>query len=933
MKLKQLFENVEYELINGDVKGIDIKDIVYDSRKANEGTVFVCLCGAAADGHDFAEKAYEGGCRVFVVQKRIELPEDTTVLLVSDTRAALALISDNFFGHPSRDVKVVGITGTKGKTTTTFIIKTLLESCGVKAGLIGTTGASWGDRTASTVNTTPESYETQKILRRMADDGVEVCAMEVSSLGVKQHRVDGMKFFCGVFTNISPDHIGGAEHESYEEYCSFKKKFFEMCTTAVGCTDDENTADMISPVTGNKVLYGFGKSADFCGENLSPVREEKYLGVEFDLVRRGENEGRFRVSLPGRFSVQNALAALAVSDLLGVDLKAAGAALEKVSAPGRAQVAYMSKDYGIIIDYAHNGISLKSLVETIKDYNFKRIIALFGSVGDRAQLRREELGRTAAKLCDYSIITTDDPGFEDPEKICGEIAGFLTDENPDAKYEIIIDRREAVLHAMDMLQEGDILLLCGKGHEVAQKVRGEKVHYSEIETVREGLGFTFREETDFEAFDNFVEDHKGEYQQTSAWPRVKQAWKPYFYAGFCGDERVLTALVLERKLPLAGKLWYIPCGAVCDYKDENLQKAFSDFLMTEMKAHGAFCVIADPLIPLRIDGEEQECGVAAHNLFTKIGYELNTDLDSYTYKHPVQTMIPLKDEDGKLIPAETILKGCEKGVRYSVRVGASRGLFARRYTLEDIKKDPQILEDFMSVMGDTSDRNSFVNRDENYIRNLVETLSDYTDISLVYYDKADDKQLEEERLLRREEALKELVNAPEKKVRGLREEIDIIEKNSASYKQRLEETSDYPHNAKIAVAGGLTIRYGGTASCVFGGTLDLVRNNTRSSHFLNYFRIKESVAENMDFHDLGYVLCENPNPPTMENGTLGRMEPRENFKGIRDFKLSFGARYYEFIGEYILVGNRFKYWIYKEFMPKAKKLKMRLVKLLRKAKK
>lgn len=232
-----------------------------------------------------------------------------------------------------------------------------------------------------------------------------------------------------------------------------------------------------------------------------------------------------------------------------------------------------------------------------------------------------------------------------------------------------------------------------------------------------------------------------------------------------------------------------------------------------------------------------------HELFTNLGYNLNTDLDSYTYKHPVQTMISLKDDAGNEIPAETILKGCEKGVRYSVRVGAGRGLFSKKYSYDDLINDHQVLEDFMSVMGDTSDRNSFVNRDENYILNLVKNLKDYTDISIVYYDKALDKQLEADRRKRHDEIIEELKAAPQKKVKGLQEEASTLEKNTQSYNQRVEETSDYPDNAKIAVAGGLTIRYGGTASCVFGGTKNIVRNNTRSSHFLNYFRIEESVRE------------------------------------------------------------------------------------------
>lgn len=444
--------------------------------------------------------------------------------------------------------------------------------------------------------------------------------------------------------------------------------------------------------------------------------------------------------------------------------------------------------------------------------------------------------------------------------------------------------------------------------------------------------YSFKAETDKAAFDSFVIKNKGAYQQCSVWPEVKTAWNSYMYSGFDGYERVLTALVLERKLPAAGKLWYIPCGAVCDYKNKELVKEFSDFIKSEMKKYGAFCAILDPLIPLRIDGEECEEGVAVHDMLTGIGYELNTDLDSYTYKHPVQVMIPMKDDEGKQISPEKILKGCEKGVRYSVRVGTGRGLVSKRYTYEDVIKKPEIMEEFMSVMGDTSDRNSFVNRDDSYVTNLMDKLRDYTDITVVYYDKALDKKLNDERLERQKQAVLELKTAPVKKVRGLQDEIDVINKNDASFKQRMEETSDYPENARIAVAAGLTVRFGGVASCVFGGTRNIVRNNTRSSHYLNYLRICESDAESMDYHDLGYVLCDNPSPAIMPNGTLGECKPRENFVGINDFKMSFGAKYYEFIGEYILIGKGFRYWLYKELMPTAKKTKMKMVKALRKMK-
>ena len=428
--------------------------------------------------------------------------------------------------------------------------------------------------------------------------------------------------------------------------------------------------------------------------------------------------------------------------------------------------------------------------------------------------------------------------------------------------------------------------------------------------------YTFRTETDFERFDRFVEEHHGQYQQCSLWPKVKTAWAPHFYAGFDeAGERVLTCLVLERDLPVAGKLWYVPYGTVSDMTNEALQKEFATFIAAEMKAHKAFCTIIDPPVPLRIDGEQQEEGHAAHKLLTSIGYQLNTDLPSYTYKHPVQTLIPLRDENGELIPGKQLLKKCEKGVRYSVRVGESRGLECETYSFEDVQKDPA--------------RNDFVHRDNDYLMLLFGTLKDYTDIMIVYYDKAKDTQLQNARLAEREQKVAALETAPQKKIKGLKNDIDVIDKNTKSYNERMEETKDYPEDARIPVAGGLTIRYGGFANCVFGGTRNIVRNNTRSSHYMNYLRLLRSIDLGMDYHDLGYVLCDSPE--TMEpDGALGPLSPNEDFVGIRKFKLSFGAHYTEYIGEYILVGNSFRYWLYKELMPKAKKAKMTAVRLLKK---
>lgn len=275
--------------------------------------------------------------------------------------------------------------------------------------------------------------------------------------------------------------------------------------------------------------------------------------------------------------------------------------------------------------------------------------------------------------------------------------------------------------------------------------------------------YVFKEENDLKAFDEFVNEHKGSYLQCSRWPEVKEAWKSHFYSGFEGEKRVLTCLVLSRKLPAAGSVWYVPCGAVSDYTNETLQKEFADFLKSEMKNHKATCTIIDPLIPLRISGEPCEDGANAHKLLTNCGYRLNPKIETYTYKHPVQTYIPLRDDEGKLIPSDKILRGCEKGVRYSVRIGTQRGLDSATFFYDDVEKNPQILDDFMSVMHDTSGRNDFVERDADYCKNLMRVFKDESDITIVYYDKAKDTALQNERLTKREELVKALETAPQKK--------------------------------------------------------------------------------------------------------------------------------------------------------------------------
>lgn len=493
MILEQLLYGLSATKASGPDSALstDITDVVYDSRKAVAGTLFVCMVGAETDGHKYARRAYDAGCRVFVLEEGHEemaglgdLP-DAFIIVTENTRIALAKLSDTFFGHPSGDLKVIGITGTKGKTSITYILQSVLNHAGIPTGLIGTAGASWNGKQVPTVNTTPESYEMQKLLRQMADDGVKAVAVEVSSLGVKWHRIDYLEFFCGVFTNLSPDHIGGHEHKTFEEYYSFKKAFFSLCSRAAACGDDSAAEDMLEAVSGRKIFYGLTEKNEFRAEHTVPTRSDDFMGIRFDFLRNGVQENTFEISLPGDFSVHNALAVLAVCDLLGLDLSLAKEGLRTVRVPGRCQIKYLSKDFGIIIDYAHNDISLSGIIETVRAYGPKRIITLFGSVGDRAQLRREELGTTSGKLADFTVITEDDPGFEDPKKIADEIATYV--EKAGGKYVVIPNREEAVAYAVAMLKPGDFLLCCGKGHERFMKVRGKKEPFNEEQCIEDAL--------------------------------------------------------------------------------------------------------------------------------------------------------------------------------------------------------------------------------------------------------------------------------------------------------------------------------------------------------------------------------------------------------------------------------------------------------------
>lgn len=439
----------------------------------------------------------------------------------------------------------------------------------------------------------------------------------------------------------------------------------------------------------------------------------------------------------------------------------------------------------------------------------------------------------------------------------------------------------------------------------------------------------FKTEKNLKEYDDFVNQHKGSFIQCSRWPEIKTAWKPYFYSGFENGERVLACLVLERNLSLCGKVWYIPDGPVTDYSRPEIIKEFTSFIKGESKKYNITAVITDPHIPLKINSQVTDEGMAVHKVFIDAGYELNHDAARYIYKAPIQYMINLRNENGEMFTAKELLKKCEKGVRYSVRVGESRGLVSKCVNIDDVEKDPSLLEDFATVMRSTSERDSFIEKRPEYIKKLMSVFSDCMDLTLVYYDKNADKKFEDDRQKHLQANLQKMESAKESVVNRLTNENETINQQSKNYMLRVEKANEFSKEDKFVVAGGLTIRYGGVASCLFGGSIDVLRNETRPSHFVNYLRLCQSIDTGCDYHDLGYVLVDNLNIPSDKKQPLGELTPKENFVGINSFKASLGADLYQFVGEYVLINNKLRYDVYDKLVPMVKKVKVNIMKLLR----
>ena len=478
MIVADLLDKIKYEVVQGTIDR-EVSELVFDSRKACKDAAFVCISGAVVDGHDFIDQVIQKEVAAVVVEKEVTVPDSVTVIKVEDTRLALACMSASYFGNPAEQLKTIGITGTKGKTTTSYMVKSILEKTGFRTGLIGTIETIIGDKHIPAVNTTPESYVVQKTFREMVDAGIECVVMEVSSQGLKLHRVGGFVFDYGIFTNLEPDHIGPNEHKDFDEYLHCKGMLFKQCKTGIVNIDDEHTERVLEGHTCQVESFGFSEKADLRAENVELIHRPGFLGVSYNMS--GLLNMPVEIDVPGKFSVYNSLAAISICRHFGVKEDAIQSALEGIRVKGRVELLPVSKRFTLMIDYAHNAMSLESLLTTLKAYHPKRLVCLFGCGGNRSKLRRYEMGEVSSKLADLTVITSDNPRDEEPQAIMDDILTGV--KKADGKYVMIADRKEAIRYCMVHAQEGDVIVLAGKGHEDYQEIKGKKHHMDERELV------------------------------------------------------------------------------------------------------------------------------------------------------------------------------------------------------------------------------------------------------------------------------------------------------------------------------------------------------------------------------------------------------------------------------------------------------------------
>ncbi len=483
MKLKDLLTGFTYKIVKGNAD-TEVTELMYDSRKQIvPGAVFVCISGAVHDGHFYASTAVEAGAVAIIAEHEMEVAEGVCLVVCENTREALACMSAAYFGHPAKELVTIGITGTKGKTTTSYMIRNTLELAGYKTGLIGTIEAVIGDTCIPSNNTTPESYYVQKYFRDMVNAGCKCVVMEVSSQGLMLHRVGGFVFDYGIFTNLSPDHIGGNEHKDFEDYLHCKSLLFKQCKVGIANFDDEHMEAVLAGHTCKLETYGMREGADLQAVNVDLHNKAGELLVSYDT--KGSLELAVTVGVPGKFTVYNSLTALAVCRHFHIPAETIRQALRAVKVKGRVEPVEVSSRFTVMIDYAHNAMSLKSLLTTLKEYEPKRIVSLFGCGGNRSRDRRFEMGEISSEYADLTVITSDNPRTEDPQAIMEDILTGVKKKN--GEYVMIQDRKEAIRYCILNAEDGDVIVLAGKGHEDYQEINGVKHPMDERVLIREIL--------------------------------------------------------------------------------------------------------------------------------------------------------------------------------------------------------------------------------------------------------------------------------------------------------------------------------------------------------------------------------------------------------------------------------------------------------------
>lgn len=474
MKLSQILNGID---VLNNFNDIEIKDVTQDSRMVKEGSLFVCVKGNTFDGHSVAGEMIAKGAPAVVCEKDLGLKNQ---VIVKNTRAVFSRICANYYGNPADKLKLIGLTGTNGKTTTTFLIKQILENMGKKVGLIGTVQNMVGDEIYPAKYTTPDPYELQKLFSLMVDAGCEYCVMEVSSQALVQGRVNGLHFYIGAFTNLTQDHLD--YHKTFENYFNAKRILFENCDIAVTNADDKNGLKIVENLPVKVYTYAVNtNNADYVAKNVRFLSN----GVEYELVC--DYIGRVHCSIPGRFSVYNSLCAASIALSMGINFADVVKSVPLCDGvKGRIEVVPCSRDFTIIIDYAHSPDGLENIITSLKEIAKGRVVTLFGCGGDRDKTKRPLMGEIASRLSDFCIVTSDNPRSENPSEIIKDILAGM--QNCSTPYEVVENRKEAIRFAIENARKDDIILLAGKGHETYQILPTGTIHFDEREVVAEILG-------------------------------------------------------------------------------------------------------------------------------------------------------------------------------------------------------------------------------------------------------------------------------------------------------------------------------------------------------------------------------------------------------------------------------------------------------------